>query len=125
VVADASLLPRGGTASVRLSLAWSSQRLLLCNAEARWPRQHAAQSRGRDEERPEHGPGASNTEPTCGSRRIDAACLDRRLTRTPEPPVGGLVTTARESRRSDDRLGSWVPLILTHARAHNSRPHCV
>src|SRR5439155_12495964 len=29
VVADASLIPRGGTASARLALAWSSQRLLL------------------------------------------------------------------------------------------------
>src|SRR5882672_7551296 len=54
VVADASLIPRGGTASARLALAWSSQRLLLLNAGAWWPRQHAAQSRDRDEERPEH-----------------------------------------------------------------------
>jgi hypothetical protein len=53
VVADASLIPRGGTASARLALAWSSQRLLLWNAGARWPRQHAVQSRGRVEERPE------------------------------------------------------------------------
>src|ERR1035438_3896713 len=29
-VVDASLLPRGGTASARLALAWSSHRLLLC-----------------------------------------------------------------------------------------------
>jgi hypothetical protein len=29
---DASLLPRGGTASARLALAWSSHRLLLWNA---------------------------------------------------------------------------------------------
>src|SRR5205807_7857316 len=43
-VADVSLLPRGGTASTGLALAWSSQRLLLLNAGARWPRQHAAQS---------------------------------------------------------------------------------
>jgi hypothetical protein len=33
-VADASLLPRGGTASARLALAWSSHRLLLWNAGA-------------------------------------------------------------------------------------------
>src|ERR1700736_2027473 len=49
VVADASLIPRGGTASARLALAWSSQRLLLLNAGARWPRQHATQSRDRDD----------------------------------------------------------------------------
>src|SRR6267154_5323242 len=52
-VVDASLLPRGGTASARLALAWSSHRLLLWNAGARWSRQHAAQSRGRGENRPE------------------------------------------------------------------------
>jgi hypothetical protein len=52
VVADASLIPRGGTASARLALAWSSQRLLLLYAEARWPRQHAVQSRDRGDERP-------------------------------------------------------------------------
>ncbi len=52
VVAGASLIPRGGTASAHLALAWSSQRRLLWVAEARWPRQHAAQSPGRDEERP-------------------------------------------------------------------------
>src|SRR5580704_736614 len=49
-VMDASLLPRGGTASARLALAWSSHRLLLWNAGARWPRQRAAHSRGRGEE---------------------------------------------------------------------------
>src|SRR5260370_38952714 len=54
VVVDASLLPRGGTASARLALAWSSHTLLLWNAGTRWPRQHAAQSRGRGEERPGH-----------------------------------------------------------------------
>jgi hypothetical protein len=48
-VVDASLLARGGTASARLALAWSSQRLLLWNAGTRWPRQHAAQPRDRDE----------------------------------------------------------------------------
>ena len=79
---DASLLPRGGTASARLALAWSSHRLLLWNAGARWPRQHAAQSRGRGEERPGRRAGASNAEPTCRSPTIDAARLGRPLTRT-------------------------------------------
>src|SRR5580692_1486561 len=51
-VVDASLLPRGGTASASLALAWSSHRLLLWNAGTRWPRQHAAQSRGPGRERP-------------------------------------------------------------------------
>jgi len=41
VVADASLLPRGGTASARLALACWSHRLLLWNAGPRWPWQHA------------------------------------------------------------------------------------
>jgi hypothetical protein len=52
VVADASLISRGGTASARLALAWSSQRFLLWHAEAWSPRQHAAQSRDRGDERP-------------------------------------------------------------------------
>src|ERR1700688_601610 len=56
VVADASLLPRGGTASVRLPLAWSSHRLLLWDAGAWWPWQHAAQSRGRARNVPIRGP---------------------------------------------------------------------
>src|SRR5205807_8569744 len=72
-VVDASLLPRGGAASARLALAWSSHRLLLWNAGARWPRQHAAQSRGRARNVPSAGPGASNAEPACGSPRINAA----------------------------------------------------
>ena len=123
-VADASLLPRGGTASARLALAWSSHRLLLWNAGARWPRQHAAQSRGRGEERPEH-------RAWCFERRADLRISkDQRSGprqashADPEPPVGGLVTTARGKSSSDDRLGSRVPLMLTRARAHNSRPRC-
>ena len=52
LVADASLITRGGTASARLALAWSSQRPLLCVAGARWPRQYAGRSRERGEERP-------------------------------------------------------------------------
>jgi hypothetical protein len=51
-VVDASLLPRGATASARLALAWSNHRLLLWNAGTQRPRQHAAQSPRRDEERP-------------------------------------------------------------------------
>src|SRR5258708_39997675 len=53
-VADASLLRRGATASARLALAWSNHTLLLWNAGTPWPRQHAAQSRARGEERPRH-----------------------------------------------------------------------
>src|SRR6266567_3020300 len=81
-VVDVSLLPRGGTASARLALAWSSHRLLLWNVGARWPRQHAAQSRGRGEERPEHRDWCFERRADCGSPRIDAAGLDNRLTRT-------------------------------------------
>jgi hypothetical protein len=122
VVADASLTPRGGTASARLALAWSSQRLLLWVAEARWPRQYAAQSRGRGDERPEH-------RAWCFVRRADLRISEDQRSgprqgshADPEPP-DGLVTTAR-GKWSDDRGGSRVPLILTRARAHNSRPHC-
>src|SRR4029077_19365938 len=69
VVADASLIPRGGTASARLALAWSSQRLLLLYAEARSPRQHAAQSHDRAMNVPASGPDAMNAEPNRGSPR--------------------------------------------------------
>src|ERR1700716_3712438 len=112
-VADAPLFPRGSTASARLALAWSSHRLLLWNAGARWPRQHAAQSRGRGEERPEHTA-------WCFEHRADLRISkdqrsgSRQASHTdPEPPAGGLVTTARGKSSSDDRLGSGVPLMLT------------
>src|ERR1700691_4655049 len=71
-VVDASLLPRGATASARLALAWSNHRLLLWNAGTQWPRQHAAQSRGRARNGPARGPGAVNAEPPCGSPTINA-----------------------------------------------------
>jgi len=53
VVPDASLIPRGGTASARLALAWSSHRLLLWKAE-RGGHGSMPQSRGWDAERPKH-----------------------------------------------------------------------
>ena len=107
-VADASLLPRGGTASARLALAWSSHRLLLCNAGARWPRQHAAQSRGRGDERPGQRAWCSERRAACGSPRIDAAGLGM-LHADPEPPVGGAVHHGTGKSPSDDRPSSWVP----------------
>src|ERR1700730_2274742 len=123
-VVDASLLPRGGTASARRALAWSSHRLLLWNAGARWPRQHAAQSRGRGEERPEQ-------KAWCFERRADLRISkDQRSGprqashADPETPAGGLVTTVPGKvvvGRPARFLGT---VMLTHARAHNSRPHC-
>src|SRR3984885_15896322 len=99
-VADASLLPRGGTASARLALAWANHRLLLWNAGARWPRHHAAQSRGRGEERPEHralvferrADLRISKDQRSGSRLASHA--------DPEPPVGWADKPRhRESRR--------------------------
>src|SRR5260370_545816 len=123
-VVDASLLPRGGTASARLALAWSSHRLLLWNAGARchgsMPHNPAAGARNV----PSSGPGALNAEPTCGSPTIDAGRRRQAIYTNPEPPVGGLVTTARGKSSSDDRLGSRLPLMSTRARAPNSRPPC-
>ena len=109
-MAATPLLSRDGTASARLALAWSSHRLLLRDAGARWPRQHAAQSRCRGEERPEHKAWSFDAEPACGSPRVDAADLSKRLTRIRSRLRVGWY----------DRLGSWVPFILTRARAHNS-----
>jgi hypothetical protein len=73
---DASLLPRGGTASARLALAWSSHRLLLWNAGTRWPRQHAAQSRGPGEKRP-------GQRAWCFERRADLRISDDRRRQDP------------------------------------------
>jgi len=90
-VVDASLLPRGGTASARLALAWSSHRLLLWNAGAPWPRQHAAHSRGRGEKRPKH-------RAWCPERRADLRISKdqrsghRQASHAGQaPPAGGLV----------------------------------
>ena len=95
---DAALLPRGGTASARLALAWSSHRLLLWNAGTR---QHAEQSRGRGEERPEQ-------RAWCFERRADLRISGRStqagLLHDPERSAGELVTPARESRR---RTTGW------------------
>ena len=117
-VADAPLLPQGGTASARLALAWSSHRLLLWNAGARWPRQHAARSRGRGEERPEQ-------RAWCFERRADLRISEDRRSgprqashKDPEPPVGGLVTTARGKSSSDGRFSSRVPHL--HQRVRES-----
>ena len=80
-VADAPLLPRDGTASARLALAWSSHKLLLWNAGARWPRQHAAQSHGRGRRTsPGRGPVASDAEPLAdlrGSTQLATASVSR------------------------------------------------
>jgi hypothetical protein len=104
-VVDASLLPRSATASARLALAWSNHRLLLWNTGTRRPRQHAAPSRGRGGKRPGHR--AWRFEHRAGlwifddQRRLASAGLYT----TPEPPVGELLTTARESHgRTTARL---------------------
>ena len=124
-VVDASLLPQGGTASARLALARSSHRLLLWNAGPRWPRQHAAQSRGRGKERP-------GQRGWCCQRRADMRISDDRrgqarqaIYTNPEPPAGGLVTTARGKPTPGDRLSfSATAHVNARERAHNSRPHC-
>ena len=70
---------------------------------------------------PGREPGALNAEPTCGSPTIDASRPRQAVHTNPQPPVGGLVTTALGKSPPDHRLGSRLPLILTRARAHNSR----
>jgi len=80
---DASLLPRGGTASDRLVLAWSSQKLLLWNAGAT-----VATAVCRAIPRPGRGTSRAQglvlqlAEPACGSPRINASDPGQRLTRT-------------------------------------------
>ena len=95
MVADASLLPRGGTASARLALAWSSHRLLLCNAGARRPRHHAGQSRGRGEERPERRAWRFERRADLRISKDQRSGPRQASHADPEPPIGGLVTTAR------------------------------
>src|SRR3984893_17003736 len=81
-VADASLLLR----AVRRAPAWRwpgratdfSSGMPGHGGHGSMPHSPAAGARNV----PGTGPGASNAEPTCGSRRIDAAGLDKRLTRT-------------------------------------------
>jgi hypothetical protein len=88
------------------------------NARARWPRQHAAQSRGPGEERPE-------PKAWCFERRADLRLSEDRCSgprqashKDLEPPVGGLVTTAREKSSSADRSSSRVPHL--HQRVRES-----
>src|SRR6185437_12723267 len=52
LVADVSLLRRGGTASALLALACSSQKNSSYGMPGTWPRQHATQSDGRGAECP-------------------------------------------------------------------------
>jgi len=102
-VVGASLLPRGATASACLALAWSSQRLLLWNAGARWPRQHGEQPRGLGGKRP--GPRA-----WCCVRRTGLRISgDRRwqaVDTSYEPPLDGLLAVARGI---PSRMTSSVP----------------
>ena len=101
-VVDASPLPRGATASARLALAWSSQRLLLWNAATRWPRQHGTQS-------PWPG-GTSRAEGLCFERRTGLRISgDRRwqaVDTSYEPPLDGLLAVARGI---PSRMTSSVP----------------
>ena len=82
------------------------------------------QSRGRDEERPEHGAWYFERRADLRISRDRRSGPRQTSHADPEPPVGGLVTMAGEKSSPDDRLGPWVPLMLTRAGAHNSRPHC-
>ena len=88
----------------------------------RWPRQHAAQSPGRDEKRPEQRAWCSNAEPACGSPRINAADLGRRLTRTRSRRCVGWRPRHGQCRRRTTGSVLGTSLIPTRARKHNSRP---
>src|ERR1700750_222528 len=87
VVADASLIPRGGTASARLALAWASQRLLLLYSGPQWPRQQAASPATGAMNVPGSGPDAMNAEPNRGSPR-SAQRAPAGLSLAPDPADG-------------------------------------
>ena len=120
-VADAPLLRRDGTASALLTLACSSQKLLLWNAG------HG----GRDSmplsptdgavNVPGSGPDASDAEPDCGSPRIYAAGHGKRPTRIRSRHRRAADhDTEQVSVRQPVRV-SDPSLTITRARAHNSR----
>ena len=68
-VADASLLPRDGTASALLALAWSSHKLLLWNAGHGGRGSMPLSPTDGARNVPGRGPVASDAEPACNSTR--------------------------------------------------------
>src|SRR5580698_4462174 len=72
---------------------------------------------------PSRGPGASNAEPARGSLRIQATGLDGPHT-DPEPPTGGLVTTAPGKFTARPLPPPDAFLILTRRRTRNSPARC-
>ncbi len=123
MVADASLIPRGGTASARLALAWSSQRLLLWGC-----RGTVAAAACRTVPRPGRGTSrAQGLVLRMPSRLADLEGSTQRAStsdsRGPGAAGGWAGDHGTRKSSSDDWFGSKVPLMLTRARAHNSRPH--
>jgi hypothetical protein len=126
VVADASLLPRGGTASARLAPGWSSQSFLLWDAGqgARGSMPHSPA----DETRNVPRRGASRLErpsrPTDleGSGPLVSAAVPRGPGAASESWAGDHGTATS----SDDRRGLVVgtSLMSTRERVHDSRPVC-
>src|SRR6185437_10130505 len=117
VVADASLIPRGGTASAGLVEPKTSP--LVCRgtvaaAACRSPATGAMNVPG-------NGPDAMNAEPNRGSPR-SAQRAPAGLSLSPGTPTGGLMTTARRSRHRRPVRFSGASPILTRAKAHHSRP---
>src|SRR6266571_5941193 len=120
--ADASLLPGGGTASARLALAWSSQRLLLWNTGhgGRGSMPHSPADGTRNV--PSRGPGLRTPSRLADLRGSTQRASNRPLTRTPEPPVVGCWPRHGKVVAGRPVRFSGASLILTRARAHNSRP---
>jgi len=74
------------------------------------PRQYAAQSRRPGEERPERRAWYFGTPGRLADLRGSTQQASAGVYKDPEPPVGGLVATAR-GKSSDDRFGSRVPRL--------------
>ena len=121
-VVDASLLPRGGRASARLALAWSSHRLLLWNAghggHGSMPHSPAA---GRVTSRAQglvlRTPSRlADLQGSTQRASISATCSPGAAGRWAGDHGTGKVVVGRPARF----LGT---VHVTRARAHNSRPH--
>jgi hypothetical protein len=90
----------------------------------RWPRQYAERSRDRGEKRPEHWAWYFSSPSRLADLQGSTHRTPVSVSRGPGAAGGRAGNHGTGKSSSDDRPGSWVPFMLTHARAHNSRPHC-
>ena len=106
--ADAPLLPRGGTASARLALAWSSHKLLLRNAGHGGRGSMPHSPIGRDEKRPEHEGLVLRTPSRPADLQGSTQLATASVSRGPGAAGGWAGDHNAGKPSSDDRFGSRV-----------------